>query len=361
MENMCRNTDYSSYFCATDCYNMKTQPTIYDIARELHISPSTVSRALANHPRISPATRARVLELATQLGFQPNSMASGLRQGRVKSVGVIVPRINRHFFSSVIGGIEGVASQNGYSVMICQSRDLAELERNLVDNLLAARVSGIIVSLAMETTTFGHLEKIRKQHVPLVFVDRVCESINTHKVVVDDYAGALKATEHLIKCGYRRIAHYGGAISLNVYRNRLRGYLDALKNYMIPADEELIVHFGLTQDEGYEVTRRLWSHTCPPDAIFSASDFPAVGAIQYLNREKGLQIPQDVGIAGFANEPFTALITPALTSVEQHPDEMGQVAARLLFEEIEAGHPATIFRTTLLSPELIVRQSSKKE
>lgn len=333
--------------------------TIYDIAKKLNITPSTVSRALSDHPRISEKTKVRVREMANRMNYQPNKVAAALRSGRTYILGVIVPTADRSFFSSVIRGIEAIASQAGYNVMITQSNDSSELEVSNINALLKAQIDGIIASIAKKTVTFDHFKLIKEKNIPLVLFDRVIENLGASVVVIDDYQGAYQATEHLIEQGCQRIAHFGGQQHINIYKYRLRGYKEALEEHGIEFRPELIHLSDLKVEDGKESMRQLLQLPFPPDAVFAASDYAAVGAMQAI-KEKGLKVPEDVALVGFANEPFTSFIEPNLSTVDQHSEEMGQFAAKIFLEEIRAGKENYIPRKTVLSPQLIIRKSSLK-
>ncbi|MEN0002992.1 MAG: LacI family DNA-binding transcriptional regulator [Bacteroidota bacterium] len=332
--------------------------TIYDIAKALSITPSTVSRALSDHPHISARTKARVKAKAAQLGYRPNGIAAALRRGKTFIIGVMVPTTDRSFFSSVIRGIEGVASKAGFNVLITQSNDSTAVEAANIDTLLKTQVDGIIASIAKETTDFEHFRKINAQNRPLVLFDRVKENLGASTVVIDDYLGGYYATEHLIQQGYQRIAHLSGAQHINIYKYRHRGYQEALSTHGIPYDPSLVLESNhLEIQDGRAGMEQLLQLHPLPDAIFAASDFAAVGAMQ-LAKEKGLRIPQDLGIVGFANEPFTDLVEPRMSTVEQHSAQMGELAAETLLANIQKQEPDLVPKKLVLTPSLITRASS---
>ncbi len=337
-----------------------TPVTIHDIARLLHISASTVSRALNDHPRISKKTKEKVRQKAAELNYQPNMVATNLRSGKSKIIGIIIPRINRYFFSSVIGGIEEVASSAGYKIMIMQSDESYKKEIENVYALLNARVDGILVSISIETRKFDHFELVKKRGLPLIFFDRSINDSRFSNVGINDYSGALKAVQHLISQGYRRIAHLSGPEHITIYNNRKKGFIKAHEKAGIPIDPNLIVKDAITWDKGKEACEYLIKLKDPPDAIFAASDFSAVGAMVCL-KENHIKIPDEIGVVGFANEPFNAWLEPGLTSVDQHSVEIGKNAARLFLYEI--GRSAKDSKSTqiILEPELVIRKSSLKK
>ncbi len=337
----------------------KERSTIYDIAKRLDITPSTVSRALSNHPRISERTKQAVRKMAAELNYQHNGIAAALRSGKTHILGVMVPTANRSFFASVVRGIEQVANRAGYNVMITQSNDSEEIERSNIEALMKTQVDGIIASIAKETTRFDHFLRIKQKDIPLILFDRINEELLTSAIVVDDYLGAYQATEHLIGQGCRRIAHFAGQQHINIYKNRTEGYRAALRAHGLPIDPALIIESNQEVENGRENMRRLLQLPRLPDAVFSASDWAAIGAMQILKAE-GFDIPGQMALVGFANEPFTSFVEPALTTVDQHSEKMGQIAADLFLAEVLAKDKDGIARKTVLAPQLITRASSLK-
>jgi LacI family transcriptional regulator len=338
--------------------NKNTEPTIHDIARELKISASTVSRALNDNPRISIKTKEKIKMVADSLGYRPNTLASNLRNKKSNTIGIVVPLINRHFFSSVISGAEDVAYKAGYNVVISQSNDLASKEINIVQSMFSNRVDGLIISIAMQTDTFDHLKLFRKKHIPLVFFDRVVPEIDTDKIVVDDFAGGYRVTQHLIDEGYKRIGHLAGPQNLMTYLDRKNGYIEALHKNGIMFDGSLIITNTLTSDEGITAVQQLMSLPNPPDAIFCGNDTTALSVMIYL-RDKGIRIPEDIGIVGFSNEPFSKVVSPAISTIAQPGFAMGQKAAELIISKIE--NKDRTYQTIVLPTELIIRDSSNRK
>jgi LacI family transcriptional regulator len=349
-----------SHLCISLYHKMhkKSEPTIHDIARELNISASTVSRALQNNPRISLKTREKIAAAAESMGYRPNIMASNLRNKRSNTIGVVVPLINRYFFSAVISGVEDVAFKAGYTVVISQSNDLANKEIAIVQSMFANRVDGLIISIAMQPTNYEHLKIFRKKNIPLVFFDRVVAEIDTNKIVVDDFMGGYRVTEHLIDQGYKRIGHMAGPQNLQTYIDRKNGYIEALAKNRIPFDESLIITNSLTAEDGVNAVRQLMNLPVPPDAIFCGNDTTALSTMIYL-RDKGIRIPEDFGIVGFSNEPFARVVTPSISTISQPGFLMGQKAAELILQQIE--HKEKSFKTLVLPTELIIRDSSDRK
>lgn len=335
--------------------------TIHDLAKELGLSSSTVSRALQGNPRISEKTRKEVTELAAKWNYQPNNNASNLRKGRSNTIGVLVPRISRHFFSNAIAGIETVCSAAKRNVVIFQSHENLENEKSGVEAFLRIPVDGLIMSLSAETRQYEHIREVLKRDIPIVFFDRVYEGKNNYQVMLDDYSGAFQAVEHLIQQGCRKIAFMGGPDYLNNYRERKRGFLDAMKKHNLPVNSNWLTEQSLTREEGAAFAEEIFgqSTTNRPDGLFSCSDYSALGAILFL-KKSGIRIPEEVAVAGFANEPFTEFMEPPMTSVNQSAEEMGRRAAEMLFRIIDEGNTKSNTIQEYIQPKLIIRESTLK-
>jgi LacI family transcriptional regulator len=332
--------------------------SLHTIAEQLGLSTSTVSRALADHAGISEATKVRVRQLAEELHYLPNHLAASLRKGRSNTLGVIVPHINGYFFPAVMNGIEKVASQAGFNVMMCQSNEDVRRERQNIATLLAAQVEGIILSLSATThQQVGHFEQVQQQGTPLVFFDRMPELPNSTAVVLDDFKGAYQAVTHLIEQGCTRIAHLAGPQHLNTSRNRLLGYQEALRAHGLPLLDELVYALPSSKlEDGRAGMEQLLTLPTPPDGVFAAYAFSAAGALEVLHA-KGLRVPQDVALACFSNEPFTTMTQPSLTAVDQRAEQMGETAVRLLLQLLKRG-PGYTPPHIVLKPELLIRDSS---
>jgi LacI family transcriptional regulator len=337
--------------------------TIKDIARALGLSTSTVSRALRGSYEISAETRKLVLEYAEKLNYRPNPIALSLKEKRSRSIGIVVCEIANNFFSQVINGIESVAYKKGYYVIISQSHESFEREVANTQYLASRSVDGLLISLSTETTDFSHLNKLHDKGLPIVFFDRVTEEMPTHKVIANNFNGAYQATEHLIRSGFRRIAHLTISPHLSITKERLAGYKAALADAHLPFDESLVKYCkygGLIASETEEAVDSLLKSANRPDAIVAASDKLSTGALATLAK-RGVRVPEDLAIVGFTNSLLTDIFQPALTSVRQPAFEMGQVAMELLIELIEAKHPVNKFETRVLNTELTVRSSSIKQ
>lgn len=308
------------------------QTTIKDLAKYMKVAPSTISRALRDYPDISDKKKKEIRELANKLGYQPDSIAQSLQRGRTKTIGVIVPEIKHDFFSSVLDGIEDVAYKAGYSIFVCKSNEDYIREVINTRSLLSYSVAGIIVSISQNTQDTDHFNVVKARNIPLVFFDRVCE-VKANKVVVNDEQGAFSAVEHLIKSGYKRIAHLAGPSHLEISKNRIKGYKAALKKHRIAFKKNYIIDGGLDEKDGIRGFKKMMRLKPKPDAVFCVNDPVAIGVFMQC-KEKKVRIPRQLAIVGFSDNPITALIDPPLTTVSQPAYEMGTVAAKLLLEEI---------------------------
>lgn len=339
----------------------RTSITIKEIARELGVSKSTVSRALHDSSEISQETKDRVMALVQQREYSPNPMAVSLLKSRSNSIGVLVPEIANPFFASVISGIEEVAYRQGYYVAIYQSHEDQDREIINVRHAYNRRLDGLIVSMSAATRSTEHFTQLHQRGFRLVFFDRVCEDLDVPKVVVDDFDGAYRATQHLIEQGCRRIAHIGGPDQLAIARKRLYGYRAALSDYSLPIREEYEEKCSFRTEEAIRLTDRLLSLPEPPDGIFAASDRIALGA-HYALRQQGLKIPHDVALIGFTDAVIAPLLDPPLSSIAQPAHEMGQSAAELLISQIENPEASTVLSgTRILRTNLIPRASSVRK
>lgn len=335
------------------------QITIKDIARILGISASTVSRALKDHPDINIDTKKAVNELAGKLKYHPNAIALSLKSSRSNTIGVIIPEIVHYFFSSVISGIEDVASQKGFTVIICQSNESYDREVANARTLLSHRVDGVLVSISKETHTFDHLLELQEGGIPIVFFDRIAPEINADQVIIDDLEASYKATRHLIEVGRTRIAHFAGPQNLIIGRDRLQGYLNALTEAGLPIDNRLIVEAD-TYEKARNAVITMIEGGNVPDGIFAVNDLTAIGAMQTIQK-KGYKIPDDISIVGFSDGRFSGITDPNLTSVDQHGYEMGTTAAEMLFHRILSNETEYIPEVKVLNADLIIRGSSLKE
>lgn len=337
--------------------------TIKDIAKALGLSTSTVSRALRDSYEISPETKKLVLEYAEKINYHPNPIALSLKERRSRSIGVIVCEIANSFFSQVINGIESIAYNHGYNVIIAQSLESFDREMLNLQFLTSRSVDGLIISVSTETNDFSAFKELNQKGLPIVFFDRIVDEIATHKVIADNFKGAYDATMHLLKNGYRRIAALGNAEGLSITRERLGGYRAALTDQGIAVDESLIGychHGGMILSEVEEAVNGLLEARQRPDAIFASSDKLTTGCLRILKARK-LNVPDDIGLIGFSNTDLTELLNPPLSVIRQPALQMGELATTLLLQLIESKRPVKDFETRVLTTELLIRGSTKKK
>ena len=334
--------------------------TIKDIARELNLSASTVSRALRGSYEISAETKKQVLEYAEKINYRPNPVALSLKERRTRAIGVVVCEIANNYFSQAIDGIESIAYNRGYHVIITQTHESGPREQVNVQHLASRGVDGLLISLSSETRELSHLKELTEKGLPIVFFDRVTDEIQTHKVTANNYLGAFHATEHLIYQGFKKIAHLTGSPILSITKERLEGYKDALQKHKIPFAESLVkycTHGGMIAEEVEEAVDSLFKSKTKPDAVFAAGDRITTVCFGVL---KKLKLKKEVGFTGFTNTNLGELFSPALTVIRQPAFEIGQTATELLIQMIESKRPVTHFETKTLDTQLIVRESSLK-
>lgn len=336
--------------------------TLKDIAAALNLSISTVSKALRKSYEISAETQKLVADFAEQHNYKPNPIAQGLRKGKSKSIGVMVTNVDNNFFSQVINGIEYVAHKKEYNILISQTRESFELEKQTVHNLSSRCIDGLLVSICAETSNMEHFKKLTGNGLPIVFFDRVTDEVKTHSVSCNNFKGAYEGVEHLVKQGCRRIAHITSSNSLSITLERLEGYLKALEDYAIDVDENLIkycAHGGMIYEEAYIAVGGLLSVHDKPDAIFTASDRLTTTTLSILKKMQ-IRIPDQISLVGFTNSISADVFSPPLTAVVQPAFEIGQTATELLIQQIEAKRTITKFEKKVLDAHLEIRDSSVK-
>ncbi|GAA4353222.1 LacI family DNA-binding transcriptional regulator [Hymenobacter saemangeumensis] len=332
--------------------------TIKDIARALNLSTSTVSRALRDSYEISPETKRLVMDYAERINYRPNPIALSLKGSSSRALGVVVPQIANNFFSQAINGIEAIAYNRGYHVIIFQTHESYERELANIQQAVSRRVDGLLISLSSETSDVSHLKALQAQGLPLVLFDRVADELNVAQVVADNFGGAYAATSHLLQTGRRRIAHLTIPPYMSITQERLAGYRAALEQYGVPYDENLVRYGTFGPDEADQLVEDLLSQTPRPDAFFTASDRLALGCLTALHR-RGIAIPDDISLIGFTNLPAAELLNPPMSTVTQPAQEIGELAAERLIEQIERKHKASPPSTTKLPTGLNVRDSSR--
>lgn len=333
----------------------KRLTTIKDIAKTLGISVATVSRAMRDTYDVSAETRKLVLDTAAKMNYRPNFNATGLVKSGTHKIAVIIPAITNYYFSTVITGIQEYALEQNYQVMLYLTNDSAYWETKVVRELSLSSVDGLLACITYETTDFSHFEELTEADMPLVFFDRVPESIKTSVVVQDDYTGACMATEHLIAQGYRRIAHLAGPPGLNLTQQRLKGYLDTLKKHNLEPCG--VIHSGFSDENGRQDMAALFAKPSKPDAIFSVNDRKAFGVILWL-REQGINVGKEVGVIGFTNDPTSKIISPSLSTIAEPAYEIGRKSCEVLIKHIQKQNFPT--QEISLPTELIVRESTRR-
>ncbi|MBN2806047.1 MAG: LacI family DNA-binding transcriptional regulator [Prolixibacteraceae bacterium] len=333
----------------------KRHVSLKDLAAELGVSVSTVSRALNKHPDISPQLTEKIQRIASERNYTPNPLAMGLLKAQTKMIGVIVPDIVTHFFASVISGIEAVAKEKGYFIVISSSSESLEKEKESVDNLIKSRVEGIIACISQETNEYSHFQKLVDNELPLVFFDRVCEGMQVPSVTVDGHKAVQSIIQHFKDNGCRRIAYISGPNHLNISKNRKEGYLEGLKDCGFDFQPELLVECNLSAEDATLATHQLLNLKNKPDAIFGINDTIAFSAMKEIKRY-GYKIPEDIALVGFTDEFHATVVEPSLTSVTHPTFLMGKEAARLFFHSLEKG-PA-YSEKVILPTDLIIRSSS---
>lgn len=335
----------------------KSNLTIKDIAKALNISVSTVSRALNNHPDISRETIQMVQDYAKEHKYTPNSLALSLRTKQSNIIGVIVPELANHFFSSVLSGMEMVAEEEDYRVIVCQSSENSEKEKHNIQTLINARVCGVLVSMAKTTTDYRHFKELADSEIPLVFFDRICTGIDSSKVVVDDYDGTFTAVDYMIRSGCRRIAFLGATLNLEISKNRRNGYLDALIKHGLPVDENLIRQAD-TKQLGYQEAMDLLQSDLRPDAFMAMNDYTASGVLS-ATKQLRLKVPEEVSIFGFSNSNISQDTDPMLSTMDQHPQKVGEEAMKLIIERIK-GQGGQRTKNRLVRTTMILRETTRR-
>ena len=339
---------------------MKSKATLKEIAKELGVSISTVSKALNGSPEISEPTKQRVKEYAKLKNYKPNVIGLSLKNRRTKTIGVIIPNILNSFFAKVFTGIEKVADEKGYNIITCISNESIEKEINALEMLSNGTIDGFILSISEESQKlekFGHFNSIINEGTPIVMFDRISDEVNCDKVIVDDFESAVNATEHLIKTGCKRIALFSTIDNLSVGKLRAKGFYKAIESKGVELDKNVII---LTENnEDFDAKTKNFFDKNNVDAVFALDEHAAVSAIK-LGIKKGLKIPEELSVIGFADGVWSRRMTPSLSTVSQHGPEIGEVAAQMLIDKLESKEEDLAFKTTIIKTELRQRDSTKK-
>jgi LacI family repressor for deo operon, udp, cdd, tsx, nupC, and nupG len=342
--------------------NPKKRVTIYDIARKLNLTASSVSRALNNSSHVNEATKQLIVKTAAEMNYKPTTLASNLRKGKSQTIGVVVPRINQNFFANVIAGIEDATYRRGYNLIICQSNESHDKEIQCINTLINQHVDCIVISVSAEGNDYTHLQNVIDHHIQLIQFDRVADNLQTLKVVNDNEQASMEAVTHMISQGYKRIALLEGPQNLDVFRQRKAGYVRALQEGGLPVSEELIIANAWTKEAGALAVRSLLNMPNPPDAIFaSRDDFSALGVLEVAT-DMGIKVPDELGICGYSNEAFTEITSPSISTIDQHSVYIGQTISNLYFQEMDNKNKDTgsAPRTISIKPKLIIRSSTTR-
>ena len=343
---------------------MKLKPdkeiTIYDIAKKLQISPTTVSRALNNNNAVSAATKKKVLALAESLGYRHNLFASSLRLQKTNTIGVILHELNSFFITSVLAGIEKIVRAEKYNLLIVHSAENTEIEIANAHSLFYKRVDGVIASLAFDTKDLSHFKQFQDRNIPVVFFDRVFENSEGAKIIINNSHAGYEATSHLIEQGCKRIVLVTSSLKRNVYAERMKGYKQALLDHNLKFDEKLLIVDGLKEEDAKRSAKTILAMKNLPDGIFITNDFCASIIMQEL-KDNGVRVPEDVAIVGFNNDIIGKVVSPKLTTIDYPGFEMGQLAARTLIGHLKGLWDMNVTSTMIIKSELIVRESSLKK
>ncbi|HUZ61791.1 MAG TPA: LacI family DNA-binding transcriptional regulator [Hanamia sp.] len=334
--------------------------TIYDIASKLNISIATVSRALKDDPVVNKKTRKKVFQAAEEMSYRSNHFARNLRNQKTETIGVIVPKLNSHFMSSVIAGIESVANSKGYNLIISQSSESVVKEIASAKTMFNNRVDGLLVSLAYDTENLSHFEIFREKNIPVIFFDRVMRDDDYTNIIIENKKAAYEATKHLIKQGCKKILHITAKPKQNVYTDRLRGYRQALEEHKIAFNKNNVIIGNLGFSDGAEAAEQILKMKPLPDGVFVANDNCAVGCMLAL-KKASIKIPKDIAFVGFNNDPVSEVIEPNLTTINYPGYEMGEVAANNLINHLNGTSTIRSTNTIILRSEFIIRESSQKK
>ncbi len=336
----------------------RNEITIYDIAKHLNISASTVSRGLNENPNVNIETRKKIIAVAKEMGYRQNTVASNLRRKKTKTIGVVLPRFNSYFMSTVIAGMEKVANQAGYNLIISQSQESYKKEAVNINTMYNSRVDGLLVSLAYDTESLDHFKLFLKRNIPIIFFDRVYECPNCTSIVIDNLKAGYEATKHLIEQGCKKIVYLGGNLKRNVYKDRFEGYKKAMNEYGMQIDEELVMISMLNEQAGIDTAEKILQMKNRPDGIFATNDTTAV-AVMYELKHAGVKIPEEIAVVGFNNIPISRIIDPNLSTINYPGEEMGEIAALTLINKLDNDQNDNL-SSIVLNHELIIRESSKR-
>ena len=332
------------------------EATIYDIAKALNLSPSTVSRGLKNHPAINAETKGKITEKAKELNYQHNTFASNLRRKSTKTIGVVIPRFDSYFMSTVIAGMELEANKSGYNLIISQSQESVKKEIDCINTLFHSRVDGVLLSHAVDVDNIRHLKILQDKNIPIIVFDRAMSMSSFASIEIDNLRAGYEATEHLISKGCKRIVHFGGGADCDLYKDRFQGYRLALEKHGVAYDSNLVYHNSFTEENSLNSAEDILKMDHKPDGIFIANDTSAAIIMNHLIKN-GIKVPEDIAIIGFNNDPISKLVTPSLSTVNYPGVEMGRMAAFTLIN-ILSNNAKNSLNKILLNYEVIERNST---
>jgi LacI family transcriptional regulator len=333
--------------------------SIQDLAKALRLSPATISRVLNNHPHVHTTTRNRVMAFVEKTGYTRNVMASGLRTNKTNTVGLIVPRISMYMHTEVITAIQNGLHAQGYNLIICQSNDSVEIEKDLARTLYASRVDAVIAACTLFTNDFSHFDILTQNNIPVLFYDRVPVQPYPASIIRgDDFRGGYLAASHLVQLGCKRIAYISGPLTCNIYIDRFAGVEKALTQHKIPVRKDWLFFHELTAENARKAMHRLFVKGPYPEAIMAANDASAIAVLEYA-KEIGIKVPDELRIVGYSNDPRAAIITPSITTIEQFPGSIGKVIVTEVLKLLKPnGENNTVAEPIIVPVELIRRMST---
>jgi len=339
----------------------KYQPVkLDDLAKELHVSKVTISKALRDHPDISPETKAKVKELAEKLEYTPNFMARSLSSRKSNTIGLVIPKVAHIFFASMIEAIYNIAFENNYEILLTVSQEKADREKKHIQSLLSMRVDGLLISITQETKDLAIFNKAQQLGVPMVFIDRVPQLPNVSSVTVDDRGGAFMAVDYAIKKGYTKIGHFGGFHHLNIGRNRYEGFLDAMKMHNIPINPNWVTEGGFSEEDGYNAFKKIYEQGSYPNYILAIT-YPVALGIYAAALELGLNVPEDVEVTCFGKYTFTKYIPSIFNFVDQPAKDIGTEGIKLMIDQINHHKKYKPKQIELKTDLIINADKAKKE
>jgi LacI family transcriptional regulator len=333
--------------------------SIHDIAEVLQLSPATISRVLNNHPHVHESTRSKVMAMVEQVGYKRNVMASGLRTNKTHTIGLIVPRISMFVHAEIITTIQNALHTHGYNLIICQSNDSLDMEKDLAQTLYASRVDAVIAACTLFTSDFSHFDILSQNNIPVLFYDRVPVTPYPACIIKgDDFRGGYLGASHLIELGCRRIAYISGPLVCSIYIDRFAGFKKAMSLQNIPIVKDWIFYQELNADNARKAMHKLFAKKPYPEAIFAANDVTALAALDFA-KEIGIQVPSELKIVGYSNDPRSAIVSPSITTIDQFPAQIGKVIVTELLKILKNGiSNIEVESSPIITPVQLIRRMS---